>query len=166
MDLLEISVDRPDNPVDLVERIATANNWAFERSADDEITISVEGGWSDYHVSFQWMDDIESLHMACAFDLKVPPRRRPDMLEMLALVNEQLWVGHFDCWRQEGVIVFRHALLLAGGAEVESSQCEALLRTAVETCERYYQGFQFLVWAGKSPREALEAIILETAGEA
>jgi hypothetical protein len=166
MDLLEVAVSRGDNPVDLVERIASTNNWIFERSGEDEITISVDGGWTDYHVSFQWMGEIEALHLACAFDLKAPERRRADMLQLLALVNEQLWIGHFDLWRQEGVVVFRHALLLAGGAEVGSSQCEALLSTAIETCERYYQAFQFLVWAGKSPREALDSIILETVGEA
>jgi hypothetical protein len=166
MSLLDVAVSRPDHPVDIVEGIASANNWMFERSGEDEITISVDGGWTDYHVSFQWMDDIEALHLACAFDLKTPDRRRGDVLQLLALVNEQMFVGHFDLWRQEGVIVFRHALLLAGGAGIGEGQCEALLSTAVEACERYYQAFQFVVWAGRPAAEALEGVLFETAGEA
>ena len=64
------------NPLDVVERIASGNDWSFERAGDDEITILVAGRWSDYQISFTWMHDLEALHLACAFDLKVPERRR------------------------------------------------------------------------------------------
>jgi len=65
------------NPVDLVERLAALNDWSFERPGDHEITLSIAGRWADYHISFQWMDELEALHLACAFDLKVPDSRRP-----------------------------------------------------------------------------------------
>jgi hypothetical protein len=32
--------------------------------------------------------------------------------------------------------------------------------------ERYFQAFQFVVWAGKSARESLDAAMFQTAGEA
>ena len=95
------------------------------------------------------MDDIEALHLACAFDLKVPERRRAEVQQLISLVNEQLWVGHFDLWTQDGMVMFRHALVLAGGVEASSQQCEALLGTALDACERYFPAFQFVVWAGK-----------------
>ena len=47
-----------------------------------------------------------------------------------------------------------------------SSQCEALLSAALDASERYYPAYQFVVWAGKTAREALEAAVFETAGEA
>ena len=78
------------------------------------------------------MDDIEALHLACAFDLKVPERRRAEVLALIALINEQLWVGHFDLWTKDGMVMFRHALLLAGGVEVAGQQCEALLDAALD----------------------------------
>ena len=28
------------------------------------------------------------------------------------MVNEQLWIGHFDIWNLDGVIMYRHALFL------------------------------------------------------
>ena len=40
------------------------------------------------------------------------------------------------------------------------------LAAALEACERYYQAFQFVVWAGKSASEALDAILFETSGAA
>ena len=55
---------------------------------------------------------------------------------------------------------------LAGGAVVNSQQCESALTSAVFACERYYQAFQFVIWAGKSSREALETTMMETQGEA
>ncbi|MEI8144213.1 MAG: YbjN domain-containing protein [Alphaproteobacteria bacterium] len=158
--------DRQANPVDLVESLASLNDWSFDRSGDDEITISLTGRWADYHASFTWMDDIEALHMACAFDLKVPDRRRAEAKELIQLINEQLWLGHFDLWQSEGVVMFRHALLLAGGAEASGRQCEALMDAAIEACDRYYQAFQFVVWAGKSAREAMDSAMFETVGEA
>jgi hypothetical protein len=56
--------------------------------------------------------------------------------------------------------------VLAGGVEASGQQCEAMLSTALDTSERYFPAFQFVVWAGKSAREALEAAMFETAGEA
>lgn len=166
MSFIELETEHRSNPLDLVERLAHANDWSFERSCEDEITLSLEGRWSNYHVSFSWMNELEALHLACAFDLKVPEGRRVEVLRLLAQINELLWLGHFDLWSGEGVVMFRHAQLLAGGATLGSPQCEALLRAAVEAAERYYPAFQFVVWAGKSARDALDAALLDTVGEA
>jgi hypothetical protein len=154
------------NPVDVVERLATTHDWSFSRASDDEVTILVTGQWSDYQVSFTWMPDVEALHLACAFELKVPERRRGEVIELSALINEQLWVGHFDAWLNDGIIMFRHALVLTAGITATDAQCEVVLGIALDACERHYQAFQFVVWAGRSPREALDSIMFETSGEA
>ena len=160
------SIERTEHPLDVVERLASVNDWSFDRADENEISVSVSGSWAEYHVAFTWLDEMEALHVACAFDLKVPARRRMDLLELVSLINEQLWVGHFDLWTSEDVVMFRHSLLLAGGAEPNGSQCESLLKVALDACDRYYQAFQFVLWAGKTPREALEGAMFETVGEA
>ena len=86
--------------------------------------------------------------------------------KLIGLINEQLWIGHFDVWSKEGVVLFRNSHMLAGGADVTPQQCEALLRSATDSCDLYYQAFQFVVWAGKSASESLSAVMFETAGEA
>ena len=43
---------------------------------------------------------------------------------------------------------------------------EAMLKAALEGCERYYQAFQFVVWAGRESREALASAMFETEGRA
>src|SRR5262249_29565231 len=136
------------------------------RAGDDECTISVTGRWTDYQVAFTWMDEIEALHVACAFDLKVPERRRAEVLALVSQVNEQLWLGHFDLWSQDGVVMFRHALVLAGGGQASGRHCEVVRAAAIDGCERSYQPFQFVVWAGTGAREAMDAAVFETSGQA
>ena len=166
MSLTGYSEEQRINPLDVVERLAAGNDWSFERASDDEITILVTGKWTDYQVSYTWMGNIEALHLACAFDMKAPERRRPEVQQLISLINEQMWVGHFDLWMKEGIVMFRHALVLTGGVEASGTQCESLLGTALDACERYFTAFQFVVWAGKSAREALDAAMFETSGEA
>ncbi len=166
MSLIEYDFERQPNPVDVIEHVAALEDWVFERSGDDEITVSSTGTWCDYHVSFSWMEEVEAVHLACAFDLKVTDPRRTEVTRLIAMVNEQMWLGHFDLWTREGVVMYRHALLLSGGVEPTVKQVEGMLSAAIEACERYYQAFQFVVWAGKSAREALDAALFETVGEA
>lgn len=166
MALIEFARDTVYNPLDVVEQLATHNDWNFERSSEDEVTLVVAGRWADYQVSFTWMTDIEAMHIACAFDLKAQPTHRMEVIELISMINEQLWVGHFDYWNKDDLVMFRHSLVLAGGVAATDTQCETLLATAVEACERYFQAFQFVVWAGKSARDALDATLFETSGKA
>lgn len=163
-----ISMDMPraEHPLDIVERLACMKDWSFDRAELDEMSVAVAGRWAEYHIAYTWIENVEALHVACAFDIKVPDRRRNEVMQLISLANEQLWVGHFDLWSAENVVMFRHALLLAGGAEPTNGQCETLLKAAIDACERYYQAFQFVLWAGKTAREAIEGVLFVTQGEA
>ena len=85
---------------------------------------------------------------------------------VIAAINEQLWVGHFDIWTHSGMIVHRQALVLPGGLTASTAQCESMLVGAIHGCERYYPAFQFVVWAGKTAAEAMSAAMFDTEGEA
>jgi hypothetical protein len=166
MTFSEAVADRAEHPVDIVERLASLNEWSFERDEDDEISIVVAGRWTDYTVAFTWLPDIEALHISCAFDLTLSECRRATAAELTALVNEHLWIGHFDLWPTENVAMFRHAMLLAGGIEPSGRQCATMLQAAIDACERHYQAFQIVSWSDKPAREALAAAQFETVGEA
>ncbi|RIY02089.1 hypothetical protein D3218_07255 [Aureimonas flava] len=166
MQLGELDFRRQTHPVDVIETVASHHDWSFERPCDDEIAVSVQGAWTDYSVSFSWMEASEALHLGCAFALKVPARRQVETLRLLSRINEQLLVGHFDLWAAEGAVMFRHAMLLSGGVQPTSQQAERLLSAALEACERYYQAFQFVVWADKGVDEALACAVFDTVGNA
>ena len=166
MSLLEGTIDSKSHPLAVVEDIAASNNWPFERSGEDELTIVSKGQWTDYQISFTWMGEIEALHLACAFDMKIPLARRGEVQRLVAAVNEQLWIGHFDLWTNTGMIMHRQALVLPGGLTASTAQCEAMLAGAIHACERYFPAFQFVVWAGKTTTEAMDAAMFDTVGEA
>ena len=153
------------NPLDLVERIVSEHEWPFDRPSDQDLSVSVAGSWCDYHLGFTWAHDLAALQVSCTFDLKVPSRRRSDVHALLALVNERMWCGHFDLWSEEALPMFRHVLLLRGSGPT-NGQVEDMIEIAITECERFYPAFQFLIWGGKRPDEALAAAILETVGEA
>jgi hypothetical protein len=112
------------------------------------------------------MHDMEALHLACAFELKAPERSNAEIEHLIPMINTQMWAGHFEFWRTDRLVVFHHALVLSGGVEASERQCEVLLWAALDACERYYSAFQFVAWSGEGAREALEAAMFETTGEA
>jgi hypothetical protein len=154
------------NPLDLIEQIVLAHDWPFDRTSDREIAAEITGRWCDYRLYFSWREDVNALHFTCAYDVRIPTERHSDIHGLLALINEKLWLGHFDLWGEEGMPLFRHSLLLRGTSGLAVEQMEDLVDIAVAECERFYPSFQYVVWAGKTPQEALAAAILETVGEA
>ncbi len=156
-------------PLDMLEQYFGAHGWAFERQSDEEITASVEGSWAIYKLRALWREEERVLQFIAMPDIRVPENKRSVIHETLSLINEQLWIGHFEMWSADGTLIFRHASLLPDGGEegdLTLAQCETLVEAAMDECERYYPVFQFVVWAGKSPREALDAALIDTVGEA
>lgn len=154
------------NPLDLVEQIALANDWSFQRMGEEELAAELTGQWCNYRVWFTWHPDMGVMHLACALDVKVVKAKRNGLYQLLAMANEKLWLGHFDFWSDEGLPVFRHATLVREGAGLNLEVVEDLVEIALGECERFYPAFQFHLWGGKAPSDALTAALLETEGEA
>jgi hypothetical protein len=53
MSLMEFEFERQSNPVDMIEFVASNNDWSFERSGEDELAMTVAGRWADYHGPFR-----------------------------------------------------------------------------------------------------------------
>ena len=62
----------------------------------------------------------------------------------------------------------RHSAVLDAreGEGLSFEQAEAIAEAAMEECERFYPVFQFVLWGGKSPTEAIAAALIDTHGEA
>jgi len=147
-----------NDPLSVVETLAQNNDWPFERDDQDEISIVAAGKWTEYQVSFTWLPETNVLHLACSFELKVVPHRLTQIKELISLINQKLWVGHFDMWPEKGLVLFRHGLLFPGELRPTSEQCAQLLQTAVDDCETHYPAFNYVLWAGKSAKESLDAV--------
>jgi hypothetical protein len=158
--------ERPGNPLDIIEQIIGSNEWAFDRRNDSEIAAEAPGKWCDYGLYFSWSHEISAMSFTCAFDLKVPPGKREKLFELLAMANEKLWIGHFGIDTDDGVPVFRHSVLLRGAPGASAESLEDMVDIALTECERFFPAFQFVLWGGKPPAEALQAAMLDCVGEA
>jgi len=154
------------HPLDIIEQLVEYNEWAFDRRNDEELAVQAPGRWCDYSLHFAWNDAVDAMHFTCAFDMRIPDEKRAAIHELLASVNERLWLGHFSIWADEGLPMYRHALPLRGAPKPSLEQVEDLIETALIECERFYPAFQYVVWGGKSATEALDAALIETVGEA
>ncbi|RIA46954.1 hypothetical protein DFR49_1518 [Hephaestia caeni] len=154
-------------PIDMLESYVAAHGWSYERQ-DEEIIVEVKGSWTQYELRALWREEDSVLQFLAFPDIRVPDDRRAALYEAIGLVNEQLWIGHFELWSSSGILLYRHAALVDGAEEgtLSLAAAELLIESAIDECERFYPVFQFVLWGGKTPREAIAAALIETQGEA
>lgn len=156
-------------PIDMLESYFAAHGWEHERQ-DDEVIAKVKGSWTQYELRALWRDEDSVIQFLAFPDIRVADDRRAAIYEAIGLINEQLWVGHFELWSSSGILLYRHAAMVDGeddaGGTLSLGAAELLVDSAIDECERFYPVFQFVLWGGKTPKEALAAAMTETQGEA
>ena len=166
--MVDTDDDRDDDaaPIDMLESYFAAHGWEQER-LDDEVIAKVKGSWTTYELRALWRDEDSVLQFLAFPDIRVTDERRAAVYEAIGLINEQMWVGHFELWSSSGILLYRHAAMIDGDEGTLSlAGAELLVESAIDECERFYPVFQFVMWGGKSPKEALAAAMTETQGEA
>lgn len=153
-------------PVEMLASLFEARAWPFEFIGEDELSAEVKGSWATFQFQAIWRRQDHVLQLLCLPDIRVPDAKRPAVHEALALINEQLWLGHFDIWSNGGVLLYRHGMMLGDEGLLSPMQAQAVVEMAIEECDRFYPVFQFILWGDKSPAEALAAAMVDAAGEA
>lgn len=168
LDELEDARSEACAPIDMLENYFQAHGWTCERMGEDEIVATVQGSWTQYELRGVWRPDDRVLQFLAMPDIRVPSDKRIAVYETIGLINEQLWLGHFELWAASGLALYRNATLIEGEDEsvLSLDQAETLIETAIDECERFYPVFQFVLWGGKSPGEAISAALIDTHGEA
>lgn len=154
------------HPIDIVETVAEHRAWEFDRVADDQIAMAVQGQWRSYSLTLAWSGGDETLRLIATFEMEPPEARLPALMELLNLINDQGWAGGFGYWSDQGLLVWRYGLLLTGGQVAASEQVDMMIRTAVAACERYYPAFQLVAWGDRAPHDALQMAIAQGWGRA
>ncbi|MDG2001816.1 MAG: YbjN domain-containing protein [Novosphingobium sp.] len=153
-------------PVEMLASLFEARDWPFEFVNEDELSAELKGSWATYQFQAIWRREDHVLQLLCLPDIRVPEAKLSLVHEALALVNEQLWLGHFDVWSSGGVLLYRHGLMLGDEGLLSPSQAQTAVEMAVDECDRFYPVFQFILWGDKSPAEALAAALVDAVGEA
>lgn len=166
MSLSEEFLTEDLHPIDIVETLAENNAWDFDRIAEDQIAMAVEGQWRTYSITLAWSAYDETLRLICTFEMEPPEDRLPRLYEALNKVNDACWAGAFTYWREQQLMTYRYGLVLGGGQTPHPEQIDRLIGTAVMAAERYYPAFQLVVWGDQSPEDAMQVAIAEAFGRA
>ena len=154
------------HPIDIVETVAAHHDLDFDRLAEDQIAMAVEGQWRSYSLTLAWSPREEVLRLICTFDMDPPADRMEQVHEVLNLANDQVWDGAFTYWAQQRLMVWRYGLVLTGGAVASAEQIDQMIRNALNGCERFYPSFQLVGWGDTTPQAALDIALGEAYGRA
>lgn len=156
---------RSIDPLDAVEDVLLACEYEYERR-DGEIVIDGGNGECAIGLFFAWEAELETLQVTGVIDMSLIAAERPALYELLAVANERLWMGHFALWGDEGLPMFRHSLYMGGGLRLNHDHVLNVIETAFAECERFAPAFRFLAERSGTARQAVDAALLYTMGEA
>lgn len=162
----EDDVDFALDPLDVIEHVLSAENLAFDRTEDGDLAFTLAGDWKDYELWFAWRPEADCLQLCLSVDIRADKSRRIAAYELLSLINQRVWLGHFEVWTDEGEVVFRHAMALPTGERPTLAQAASMIDAAVEAADRFYPAFDFLINGAKTPEDAIAACMFETVGQA
>jgi hypothetical protein len=154
------------DPLDVVERVLIAENLAFDRTEDGDLAFSLTGDWKDFELWFTWRPEADCLQLCLSVDIKASSELRASAHALINLINQRVWLGHFEVWADDGEFVFRHAMALPDGERPSMAQTASMIDAAMEAADRFYPAFDFLISGGKTPDEAMAACMFETVGHA
>lgn len=154
------------DPLELIEDVLEDAGWPAERDEEGTLQVVAETRWGDMGALFAYRPEPAAVHYSMTLDVKPQEAKRSAIAELVMLANERLWLGHFDFWADDGVIIFRYTFPMEGRDELTEGEVRAVMAASVSAADRFMPAFNFLVWAGKSPREAIDAVMFETHGEA
>lgn len=168
MDLwLDDEAESATDPMEIVEAvIGSDERFACERAEDGDVHFSFRCPWGETVGYFSHRHELPALLFTLGFDLQAAQSRRAEASLLAGLINENLWLGHFDVWSDDGTIIFRHAMPMIGRDEISVGEVQAMLAAALDAAERFQPAFHFLILGGMSAEDAARAALFEVSGEA
>ena len=154
------------NPIELMERFVDINDWRLHHASYDEISVEVPGTWSDYTLTLTYQEQYSALHVNVLMDTFIMEQQYDAVREVIATLNQNIWMGHFDLINKDGSVLFRHNVPLRGTGGATPEQMEDLVDITLGECERAYPAL-FQIAAGVvSPETATASVLMETIGSA
>ncbi|MEP2737078.1 MAG: YbjN domain-containing protein [Erythrobacter sp.] len=162
----DLLADETAAPIEMLAALFEARGWPCEVTPQGEVTSEVQGSWTKYQLRAIWRHEDNVLQLLCFPDIRLSEPKRSATYELLSLINEQVWIGHFDIWSNGDVLLYRHGAMLGADGLLSLEQAQSIVETAIDECDRFYPAFQFVMWGDKAPRDALESAMVDAAGEA
>ena len=154
------------NPIDLVEHIFANQKFELDRRNLNEVAVEVQGKWNNMVLFFAYEKNMNCMHLSCLMDIKTIIQDRSKVFELLALANEQLWMGHFSYWTEQNMPVFKHSIIINQEDENLTDKLSQIINIAIKECERMYPIFNVVLTKDMDPQRAMSPLMMETQGTA
>lgn len=148
------------NPIDSIEYLLSRDNISCDRRKPSELVAEVQGKWDNMLIFFAYEEHMRCLHMSCLLNIETATVDRSKMFELLALLNENLWLGHFSYWSEQKMPIFKHSMILQDNEELFLGKIGKIIELAIMECERVYPIFNAVMRQNVSPNQALYAGIM------
>ena len=143
------------NPIDSIENIFARDNVSFDRRKENELVAEVFGKWDNMLIFFAYEEHMRCLHISCLLNIETAAVDRAKMFELLALLNENLWLGHFSYWSEQKMPIFKHSIILQDTEELFTSKISKIIELSIMECERVYPIFNAVMRQDVPPSQAL-----------
>ncbi len=147
--------DKFYNPMDTIELIFSNKSVEFERRGSNEVVVEIEGKWNNMLLFFAWEEHLRCLHFSCLMNINIDICDLSKVFELLAMVNENMWLGHFSYWREHKMPIFKHSVILPAYEDNFEDKINQMIQIAVNECEHMYPVFNAVMTQHVSPQQAL-----------
>ena len=154
------------HPIDALELIAHEENWEFVRDEDNEIIVTIVGGWKKYEVSAEWNVSRNLFKMSCTFEMMPPRKKLVKLYETMNLVNMSDIDGSFTYDSVEQLMNFNTNILFSDELIISNTELRNWVKSSTETAEKFYPTFQKSCWGEVMPKDAMSVAFGKIAGHA
>ena len=154
------------HPIDALELIAQEENWEFVRDEDNEIIVTIDGGWKRYTVTAMWNLSRNLFKTCCTFEMTPPRKKLVKLYETINLVNISGIDGSFTYDSVAQLMNYSTNILLSDELIVSNTELRDWVKSSTETSEKFYPTSQKSCWGEVMPKDAMSAAFGEISGHA
>ena len=154
------------HPIDALELIAREENWEFVRDEDNEIIVTIDGGWKKYTITAVWNVSRNLFKTSCTFKMMPPRKKLVKLYETINLVNISDIDGSFTYDSVEQLMNYNTNILFSDELIISNTELRDWVKSSTETAEKFYPTFQKSCWGEVMPKDAMSAAFGEIAGHA
>ena len=156
-----------EDPIELVSRLVIAQDWFLKKTSAHALLADVPGRWGHYQLLADWHADNEVLNVEARLDVLVERKDELHVQRLLAELNTELYLGHFQLSPDRQRIILRCRLPLRGAGGATPEQIEDVVDVLLGQCERAAPVLCQLVY-GRMPEDiaATSLVMTPAMGEA
>jgi len=153
-------------PIDQIEEMAIGQDWAYSRLSASEIAIEISGRWSETRLECVWYEEQSILSFSNSLEILIQPSQVAECHKLLALINENMLLGHFDILSNDNSPTLRYGMMILDQRFLNPEYFYEIIQWLGHETERFYPAFQAVLMGDKKAQEAASLALFETMGEA